>query len=154
MNDCKGSIHNGIYNCWGTYDHTLCYHCEHDAQFKQFEKTGNMFKSQKNAIDELFRFLKGEKLPEGTHCKMPKLKPKLAFTVIWFLQEHMHCLPDNIEQCQGCEDLFDTDSEGYYLSDDYCLLDEEGEVTDKTVPKKYWGHWCDGCVPGIEFGLK
>ena len=151
--DCKGTMRDGIYNCYGEYDDSLCYHCIHNAGDEQSEKTGNKFKSYRDAVDELFTYLKGEGLPEGVECKMPKLKPDLAFTVIWFLQEIMRCLPDNIEMCQGCKRLFDTDSEGYHLDKDYRLIDDEGNETDKPLPKKYWGHWCDGCVPNIEFSF-
>ena len=151
MVNCTRKMNDGVYNCYGEYDRSLCYHCTFNASDKEFEKTGNMFKSQRDALNELFEFLKGEGLPEGTHCKMPKLKPDLAFTVIWFLQEHMHCLPDTIEMCQSCKCLYDSDSEGYYLCGDYRLMDSNGELTDKPVPKKYWGNWCDGCVPEIEF---
>lgn len=106
-----------------------------------------MFKSQRDALDELFTFLKGEGLPEGVKCKMPKLKPDMAFTVIWFLQEHMRCLPDTIEMCQKCKCLFDQDSEGYCLSNDY-------KLNGKTLPKKYWGYYCDACVPNVDFEPK
>ena len=80
---------------------------------------------------------------------MPKLSPTKAFNVIWFLQEYLHILPDNIEQCDGCKDLFDTDSEGCCLNEDYINKD-----TGKTLAKKHWGHWCDGCIPNIDFEVK
>ena len=134
--------------CYGERDHSRCYGCIHSASdIDDDEKRVDKFISQRDATDELFQFLKGEKLPEGYYCKMPRLKPNMAFTVIWFLQEHMHCLPDNIETCQACNELFDSHSEGYSLSDDY-------ELNGKTLPKKYWGHWCDNCGPDVEFELK
>lgn len=147
MRDCKGRINQGVYNCWGVYDHTLCYHCIHNAGDTEFEKTGNMFKSRKDAIDVLYKYLKGEELPEGVKCQMPKLDDITAFSVVWFLQEIMHCLPDSIEQCDGCKELFDANSEGHSLDDQY-------KLNGKTLPKKYWGHWCDGCVPNVDFKLK
>jgi len=149
---CEGKINEGIYNCYGEYDESLCFDCIHNADNEGTEKSDNKFKSYVDAFNELFEFLKGEGLPEGTHCKMPKLKPDRAFTVIWFLQEHMRCLPASIEMCQGCKCLYDSDSEGISLCGDYKLMDDNGELTDKPVPKKYWGNWCDGCVPEIEFG--
>jgi len=150
MSKCEGKMNDGVYNCYGSYDTSLCYHCKFNAGDEDFEKTGNMFKSYEDAVNELFSFLKGEGLPEGMECKMPKLKPDMAFNVIWFLQEHMGILPDNIEMCQSCKSLFDTDCGGCYLSNENFLVDENGNETDKPLPKKYWGHWCDNCVPNIE----
>ncbi len=146
MSKCKGTMRDGIYNCFGDYNDSLCYNCIHNDSDKDVKKTGSMFKSYTDAIDELFAMLKGEGLPEGVTCKMPKLKPDVAFSVISFLQEVMGCLPSNIEMCQECKDLFDTDSEGCYLDDQY-------ELGGKTLPRKYWGHWCDACVPNVDFEL-
>ncbi len=106
-----------------------------------------MFIDYKDKINILYEYLKGEKLPDGVYCKMPKLTASKAFSVIWFLQEIMHCLPDNIEQCRRCKSLFDADSEGRILDDQYGL-------GKGTLPKKYWGHWCDSCTPCVDFKLK
>jgi len=147
MVNCTGKMNDGVYNCYGEYDRSLCYHCTFNAGDKEFEKTGNMFKSYKDAMDELFSFLKGEGLPEGMRCKMPKLPPDMAFTVIWFLQEHMSCLSTSIEMCQSCKCLYDSDSEGQHISDEHRLYDDDDNLTDKPVPKKYRGDWCDSCIP-------
>lgn len=68
-------------------------------------------------IQELYDFLMGEKVPEeisiSKHCQ-PKLTPKKAFAVIWFLQEYFSVLPVNIELCDECHELFDTDNSGAY----------------------------------------
>lgn len=146
--DCTGSIHKGIYNCFGERDEGLCYDCIHNPG-SQADKKQDKFVSQRDKVDELYKFLKGEKLPEGTQCKMPKLSASMAFNVIWFLQELSHVLPDNIEQCRACKVLFDADSEGFYLDDQYI-----NTKTGKTLAKKYWGHWCDDCVPHIDFEVK
>ena len=141
--DCTARMQDGVYNCYGVYDTSMCYECKFNADSEAEEKTNN-FVSYKDKIEVLYQYLLGIKRPEGVICKMPKLSPNRAFTVIWFLQEIMHCLPDNIEQCQECKELFDADSEGHYLDDEYRL-------DGKTLPKKYWGHWCDGCVPNVDF---
>ena len=72
-------------------------------------------------VEEFYEFLQQTKLPEGTHCKIPKLSKKAAFNIIWFLQEITGVLPDSIEQCtrRGCGELFDTHAEGHCVSDDY-----------------------------------
>jgi hypothetical protein len=67
-------------------------------------------------IEEFFAFLQGtvpDKMKIGKSF-MPKLTRKKAFTVIWYIQERLHLLPDNIELCWSCGSLFDTYSEGLY----------------------------------------
>ena len=67
-------------------------------------------------VDEFYRFLQGE-CPEGITVgiqRQPKLTQKKAFTIIWYLQEHLRILPDNIERCDNCGELFDTHSDGIY----------------------------------------
>ena len=68
-------------------------------------------------MEELYNFLMGKKIPAeikiGKHCQ-PKLTPKKAFTVIWFLQEYFAVLPISIELCDNCHDLFDSDNCGMY----------------------------------------
>lgn len=101
---------------------------------KEFEK-----------IEEFYNFLRDGKLPNGMKMPkshIPKMSSKKAFTIIWYLQEHLQILPGSVEQCDGCLELFDSDKEGYYLDDQY-------ELDGKTLPKKYWGHWCEGCVPNV-----
>ena len=145
--DCIGRMQDGVYNCYGEYDTSMCYECKYnaDSEAEESEKKNN-FASYKDRMEVLYQYLLGMKLPDGVHCKMPKLDCDVASSVIWFLQEIMHCLPSNIEQCNGCKELFDTDSEGYRLDDQYGL-------DGKTLPKKYWGSWCEGCVPDVNFEL-
>lgn len=67
-------------------------------------------------IEEFYRFLQGE-IPEGmtiSRGHRVKLSANQANTVIWYLQEHFSILPDNIEQCDVCGELFDTNSQGHY----------------------------------------
>lgn len=98
-------------------------------------------------IQEFLDFLTGTAVPDGMEVKHgPKLKHEVAFTVIWFLQEHLGCLPSNFEMCRHCKRIFNKDAEGYSLDDQY-------SVNGRTLPKKYWGAWCDCCVPDIEFKL-
>ncbi len=67
-------------------------------------------------IEEFYNFLQGE-IPEEIHLfrgHKPKLSPKKAFSIIWYLQEHFPLLPDHIERCDNCGNLFDTDCGGIY----------------------------------------
>jgi len=67
-------------------------------------------------LEEFNNFLKGE-IPEGlciSKHSTPKLTPKKAFTIIWYLQEHFSIFPDNIKKCSNCDELYDCNSEGIY----------------------------------------
>ena len=145
--DCDGHYYGSrIYNCWNEdYRRDKCVHCSHNKGCTDKDAKDNYI-TYKEKIDILYRFLMGD-IPEGVICKAPKLSPKKAFTVIWFLQEVICCLPDSIEQCDGCKNLFDSESEGYCLDDQYIL-------NGRTLPKKYWGHWCDSCRPNVDFELE
>lgn len=67
-------------------------------------------------IDEFYRFLQGN-VPDGIRLKRghkPKLSEKKAFAIIWYLQEHLPILPDMIERCDKCGELYDSYSSGYH----------------------------------------
>jgi len=77
-------------------------------------------------VEELMAFLQGQEI-DGITCRwMPRLSSRAAFSVIYFLQEHMDLLPDHFEVCVRCRDLFDTEREGRFV-----------ERTGR--------HYCDGC---------
>jgi hypothetical protein len=87
-------------------------------------------------IKEFYDFLQGEN-PEGIQTRKhnsPKMTPKKAFTIIWYLQEHLRVLPDHIEKCSCCNDLYDSNSEGIYWESKgkfYCRACED------QVPQNY-----------------
>ena len=65
-------------------------------------------------VKQLYFFLQGN-CPDGVRVSdPPKLSPDQAFSVIWFLQEHMRIMPATIEQCDRCRVLFDYEEEGMY----------------------------------------
>lgn len=81
-------------------------------------------------LNEFYDFLKGT-IPEGMQIGRghnPNLSPNKAYTVIWYLQEHFPLLPDTIEQCSSCKELYDSNSSGYH-----------SELTEK--------FYCDNCFP-------
>jgi len=66
-------------------------------------------------IDEFYCYLQGEKIENvGNDKPFIKLSQKKAFHIIWFLQEHLRILPDNIERCSICGELYDSNSSGLY----------------------------------------
>ena len=142
MSNCAATSKDGVHNCFGAFACELCYGCCYrDGAIAEGGKSH--FVSYLDKVTELFEYLKQTESPES------------AFSTIHFLQEHMRVLPSCIERCEACNNLFDTDSEGYYLDDEHELIDYE---TDKAtpLPEEMYGHWCsDECVPGNDdFRLK
>lgn len=81
-------------------------------------------------INEFYRFLQGE-TPEGMslgYGSKLKLTKRKAFAIIWYLQEHFCLLPDHIEQCSDCGELYDSHSSGYHS-------------------EKRAKFYCEGCIP-------
>jgi hypothetical protein len=81
-------------------------------------------------IKEFYEFMQGD-MPEGISLGKggnPKLSKEKAFSIIWYLQEHFSILPDHIEKCSECGELYDSHSSGYH-----------SELKGK--------FFCDGCFP-------
>ena len=65
-------------------------------------------------VEELYRFLQGE-IPEGYQIRderLPRLTPDQAWTVVWYLGNLYRQIPDRIERCELCGDIYDTWQEG------------------------------------------
>jgi hypothetical protein len=89
--------------------------------------------------EELYQWLQGEpiegQIPNGFK---PKLTPNSAFRVIWFLQEHLRVIPDNIERCQNCNDLYDTYSEGTHIENSYKNMNFFCGCCMDIIPEKHF----------------
>lgn len=83
------------------------------------KKIKNIFKKKKDNItcDDIEDLI-------GLFQKDLKLTKIKAFSIIWFIQEVIHQIPDKFEMCNTCESIFDTESSG-------------GSDDD--------GNYCDGC---------
>lgn len=75
---------------------------------------------------EFYRFLQGHPPKGMTVPNKPRLSEREAFSIIWYLQEHLRIIPPNYERCDSCGILYDSNKEG-------------GWVRDKAH--------CDGCLP-------
>lgn len=67
-------------------------------------------------VQEFYEFLQG-RVPETIKLSRghkPVLSKKQAFSIIWYLQEHFSIIPDNIERCDYCNVIFDSNIEGGY----------------------------------------
>jgi hypothetical protein len=63
-------------------------------------------------INEFYEFLQGV-TPDGISVRAKvKLTQRKAFSIIWYLQEHFPLLPDHIERCDTCGQLYDSWSQG------------------------------------------
>lgn len=99
-----------------------------DNEIKLFKNNDDRTDSDLEWITEFYEFLQGQ-IPESIHLSRghaPKMTPKKAMAIIWYLQEHFPILPDHIEKCSNCDSLFDTWSSGIYW-----------ETKGK--------HFCNGC---------
>lgn len=95
-------------------------------------------------LEEFHDFLQG-KLPKGMSLgegHEVQLSPDQAMSVIWYLQEHLPVFPDNIEMCDDCKGLYDSDCEGSYYEIEgkhYCgSCDYMSDAT-----------YCDGCMTDV-----
>jgi hypothetical protein len=80
-------------------------------------------------VTELYNYLQGKQIPSG-FCEgflMPQLSEDMAWKIIYVLQEGLRIIPDHIERCDNCGDIFDTDCGGRY-----------SELEGK--------YYCDGCI--------
>ena len=71
-------------------------------------------RDQLDRVQELFDFLTGT-LPEGygvSDDNMPTLTPDQAWTVIWYLGNQYWQVPDYIERCGVCGNLYDSERGG------------------------------------------
>jgi hypothetical protein len=60
------------------------------------------------SIQKFHEFLQGT-IPAGvTVRKIKKMNAKQAMTVVWFLQEICHILPDMYEMCDNCHEIYDS----------------------------------------------
>jgi len=65
-------------------------------------------------LEELLKYLINGELPEGVGCKSPKISPKMAKEVLWFLQEVTKIIPDRFAICDGCGCLYSEDYLKYF----------------------------------------
>lgn len=106
----------------------------------------NLLKNNDNRTDsdiekmkEFFEFLQGD-CPDNLSFRrgyQPKFSHKKAFSIIYYLQEHLPIFPDSIEKCCICNELFDTRSEGLYW---------------ESKGKHYCGCCCDAVPDNYDIG--
>jgi hypothetical protein len=67
-------------------------------------------------VEELMNMLTGKQLLGGMVMnRQPCLSQRSAFSVVWFLQENLHIIPDRYERCAVCEELFDAENDGFIV---------------------------------------
>lgn len=63
-------------------------------------------------VEALYEFLQGELPPQLHMSRHPHLSGRMAFRVIYYLQEVMHIIPDRYERCITCGAIYDSECEG------------------------------------------
>ena len=70
-------------------------------------------------VQELVNFLAGGFIPDGWVIPTPPtLTRQQAFSVVYYLQERLHIIPDRFEMCEVCEQVEDRRYGGISVSDD------------------------------------
>lgn len=90
-------------------------------------KNGTGQQITQEQVEQLFAYLTEGTLPEGCTARHPRLSKRKAFSVIWYLQEILEVLPDFMDQCCKCGDLFNSEREGH-------------------VDEKSGREYCDNCT--------
>lgn len=73
-------------------------------------------------VEELYAYLQNNELDKDAGIPNKsgiELSPEKAFKVIWFLQEHLRVIPDTIERCECCDELYDTNCSGLHIENPY-----------------------------------
>lgn len=85
-------------------------------EIKLLKNNDNRELSDLEWVEELFEFLQGDVPEEKTLAPghRVKLTADQAYSIIWFLQERFPLLPDQIEKCDTCDNLYDSYSQGHH----------------------------------------
>lgn len=92
-------------------------------------------------VKTFYNWLQGEPLENFVLSYQPKLSPEEAFSIIYVLQEGLGIIPDTIEMCKECNQLYDSNSEGRTIDDD--SESSDGNPYDEEM----YGNYCDNCEP-------
>jgi len=100
-------------------------------------------------VQQFMSLLTGDWLPDHwTFDNVPKITRREAFVVIYFLQEYLPVLPNHYEQCSVCEEMYDSEYDGFTIDADAepsGWHDEIG-VTKKMIAESGGGMVCsDRC---------
>lgn len=104
-------------------------------------------------VEQFMNLLTGTWLPENwTPDNVPKMTPREAFTVVYYMQEFLHVLPDHYEQCNICSEMYDTEWGGFTID----TADEPDEwhirvgITKKMIAESGGGMVCSSeCALGF-----
>jgi hypothetical protein len=146
-----------VISILGAHDKAL-YGNHYDSNRIPNFQEGEMLKS----VNDFYDYLRGKKnMPNFSGGPpFPNLSDDMAWEVIYMLQEGLRVLPDHIERCDGCGELYDTWSEGQYSELDgksYCggcadssettYCDECGEDVwkDKSYDEDSGDYLCENC---------
>jgi len=133
-----------------------------DEIYRKFSfLSGSDSEKWKEKIEELYCFLRGEKIECVVHQFRPKLSRSNAEFIIWFLQEVTGIVPQQFEFCCECEgEVYDSHREGHYSEIKgkyYCdyhaydcgnvfhCNDCGDEVSKEQYSERFGEYLCDRC---------
>jgi hypothetical protein len=99
-------------------------------------------------VELVFDMLTGGRIPEGVHLgNQPKLSKDEAWSAVWFLQEVARILPDTIDRCDECNNLYEADySDPGYIDDTDDTLWKQTNFTKDQIKAHAHMHFCSwGC---------
>ena len=90
-------------------------------------------------VTTFFDWLQGKKLDNFNLEFQPNLTPEQAFAIIYIMQEGLGVLPDNIEMCCQCKELYNSDLGGSTIDED--TITEDNRRFDEAD----FGNYCESC---------
>jgi len=77
-------------------------------------------------VNQFFEYLQGKVPKKFMGVKSPKLSPRMAFHIIYTLQEELKLLPDHYELCCKCHQLYDSYAEGGMIGGSFYCGENDG----------------------------
>lgn len=72
-------------------------------------RNAHLIKHQMEGCNSLYQWLQGKEDDDFLFKNQPNLTADEAFAVIYYLQERFHVIPDTIEKCACCNELYDSE---------------------------------------------
>lgn len=115
------------------------------------ENDGDSFEIENieiESVNKFYEFLQGINYGSEFSYELEcgGISDEMAFSIIYYLQEVLEMLPDNIERCHVCGCLYDSDCGGATITKESEWFNHETEKYEKFQESEY-GLYCDDCRP-------
>lgn len=69
-------------------------------------------------VNALIQLLVDHEMEDGVTIDLPaQMTHAQAFSVVWYMQEVLHILPDKFEMCSECKIVFNSEEQGRYTDE-------------------------------------